>query len=284
MYNRFAFKFVAGAAILSLVAAAASAQDTTRVRTRSSRRIPIAKESRGEVVSRVDTVTVYRTDTLNLPGRVDTVATTITRVDTVQVGMPIAPIRHIGGVYFGLAGGASFPAADQNNVNKPGPRVDAMLGFDPIDFPLGLRLDGGYSTHNLHDNWSSQNLVPGSAKFWDVSGDIKLRAPALAPFGFHFQMYGLAGGTFNYWKNLIQVAPNGQAWAGRTPLTSAGGGIYTYNGTTTSSWYHNWGWNVGGGAQLGWKRVNLFAETRFQRFHDQVNVANVPVVMGISWY
>ena len=261
---------------------------TRRPTTRSARsteRIPISKNEAAPVVARVDTITVTRSDTVRV-FRTDTVTNTITRVDTVQVERPIIPVRHIGGVYFGLAGGASFPAPDQNNVNKFGPRVDGILGYDPPVFPIGLRLNVGYSTHTLHDWIGNQNILSNGARFWDVSGDVKWRAPALTPFGFHFQMYGLGGGTFNYWKDLIEIAPGGQAWVNRQPLTWLGGGRYAINGAygAGSSWYHNWGWNVGGGAQLGWSKFNVFAEGRFQRFHDNVNVANAPLVFGVNWY
>jgi hypothetical protein len=62
MRPRIATLLVLGAA-LSLVAASANAQ------VRSERRIPVTKEAKGEVVPpRVDTVTVYRTDTLRIAG------------------------------------------------------------------------------------------------------------------------------------------------------------------------------------------------------------------------
>ena len=65
MLNRNALLLVAGAAFFALDASAASAQDSTSTRPRSQRRIPVSKESHGEVVApRVDTVTVFRTDTL----------------------------------------------------------------------------------------------------------------------------------------------------------------------------------------------------------------------------
>ena len=63
MLNRYAVLLVAGAAIFALDASAAAAQDTTRTRPRSTKRIPITKEAPGEVSTtpvapRVDTVTV----------------------------------------------------------------------------------------------------------------------------------------------------------------------------------------------------------------------------------
>ena len=64
MLNRNTLLFVAGAAIFALDASAASAQDTTRARRpTSTKRIPVTKEAPGEVQVRVDSITVYRTDT-----------------------------------------------------------------------------------------------------------------------------------------------------------------------------------------------------------------------------
>ena len=117
MFHRKGLLLVAGAAIFALEASAASAQDSTRTRRpTSTKRIPIAKEAHGEVaapvVARVDTVTVYKTDTLRLQGRVDTVTTTntVTRTDTVVQTVNLGP-RMIGGMYFGLAGGTALPYA-----------------------------------------------------------------------------------------------------------------------------------------------------------------------------
>ena len=83
MFNRNVLMFVAGAAIFALDAPAAAAQ----ARPTSTRRIPVTKESPGEVTVRVDTLTVFKTDTLQMPGRTDTVVktNTVTRVDTVTV-------------------------------------------------------------------------------------------------------------------------------------------------------------------------------------------------------
>src|SRR5690348_2778522 len=112
MLNRYAVLLVAGAAIFALDASAASAQDTTRTRPRSTKRIPITKEAPGEVSStpaaaapRVDTVTVYKTDTLTLTKH-DTVnvtkTETITKVDTVQQQIFPEMMRQIGGFYIGV--------------------------------------------------------------------------------------------------------------------------------------------------------------------------------------
>src|SRR4051812_2958637 len=100
MTLRYTPKHLFGAiTLLTMGASIAVAQDTSRARPRSQRQIPISKDAptstrttgRG-AVARVDTVTVFKTDTLRvttqLPGRVDTVRTpptTVTVHDTVQL-------------------------------------------------------------------------------------------------------------------------------------------------------------------------------------------------------
>src|SRR5438477_13021617 len=105
-------------ALLAFGSAVAFGQDTTQTRRPSStKRIPISKEGTraGEVVSRgrVDTVTVYKTDTLRLEAAPvhDTlrVTNTVTRVDTVTVTPPAPPIRLPNGFHFRLAAGAIAP-------------------------------------------------------------------------------------------------------------------------------------------------------------------------------
>src|SRR5690349_11467030 len=163
MLNRYAVLLVAGAAIFALDASAASAQDTTRTRPRSTKRIPITKEAPGEVSSststaatatpRVDTVTVYKTDTLRLT-KTDTVnvtkTETITKVDTVQQQIFPEMMKQIGGFYIGLAAGSSLPAAPFNDSDHPGWRVEVPIGIDPIGSPLGFRVNLGYSRYEPH--------------------------------------------------------------------------------------------------------------------------------------
>ena len=128
MLNRKSLLLFAGAALFALDVTAAAAQDTTTTRrAKSQRRIPVSKEAGGEVatpVVRVDTVTVYKTDTLRMQGRVDTVTTTntVTRVDTVVQNVPMV-VRQIGGLYFGLAGGTNLPEGGLRSVNNVGARI-----------------------------------------------------------------------------------------------------------------------------------------------------------------
>ena len=88
MRFRYTSKTLLGAtALVAFGASMAAAQS----RPTSTSRIPISKEAPGEVMVRVDTVTVFKTDTLRLTTerlRVDTLTRETIRIDTV---IPPAP-------------------------------------------------------------------------------------------------------------------------------------------------------------------------------------------------
>ncbi|MGE5099783.1 MAG: hypothetical protein ACM3SX_07335, partial [Deltaproteobacteria bacterium] len=138
-------------ALLVLGSAVAFGQDTTQTRRpTSTKRIPISKEGTSAgVVSRrgrVDTVTVYKTDTLRVEAAPamavhDTVrvTNTVTRVDTVTVTPPPRPVRLPNGFYFGLAGGVSAPNGALFTPNSAGPSAQAQLGWQGAKQLLGVR-------------------------------------------------------------------------------------------------------------------------------------------------
>ena len=287
MLNRYAVLLVAGAAIFALDASAASAQDSTRARPRSTKRIPITKEAPGEVssaptaaVARVDTVTVFKTDTLRLT-RVDTVnvtkTETITKVDTVQQQIFPEMMRQIGGFYIGLAAGSSLPAANFNDSDHPGWRVEVPFGIDPTGSPLGVRVNLGYSRYEPH-TYAKQWLQ--NAQLMNADADLKWRLVKANPFSRRVQIYGIGGASYNRFKNILENN------AGRL---SIGDVLANSNGTFTSpiddAWHNGWGWNLGGGMELGWGVTNLFVESRYARFKgENSNISHVPLVIGMSWY
>ena len=122
MLKGHAFVLAAGAALIALDASASLAQDTTHARPRSTKRISVKKES-GEVapMPRVDTVTIYRTDTLQLQGRIDTVTMTNTVVRTDTLVQTITrPIPAIGNFYGGFAAGVAIPSGGLDRLNQTG--------------------------------------------------------------------------------------------------------------------------------------------------------------------
>jgi len=278
MLNRNALVLVAGAAIFALDASSLSAQ----VNPRSQKTIPIKKESGGEVTPtvRVDTVYSYKTDTLRMPGRTDTVVTTrtntVVRVDTVQIPMPMV-LQQIGGFYFGLGGGSSLPAANFNDSDHPGWRVEGMIGVDPIGSPLGIRLSGGYGRYEAH---SYATPFLGSAQLMTGALDAKLRLVSVSPLNRRIQLYGIVGGTYNRFKNIIEnnhgVISIGDSFATNGNFAST---------TVDHDWHSGFGYNAGGGAEIGWGRTNLFIESRFSRFSgENSKVSHIPLVIGLSWF
>jgi hypothetical protein len=276
MLNRNVLMLVAGAAFFALDASAASAQAKPPV---STKRIPITKEAPGEVVPtvRVDSVMVYRTDTLRLPGRTDTVVTTRTlvRVDTVSIPVPMV-LQQIGGFYFGVGGGSSFPAANFNDSDKPGWRLEGLIGVDPIGSPFGVRLSGGYARYQPH-SYASNFL--NSAQLMTGALDAKLRLISVSPMSKRIQLYGIAGGTYNRFKDILETNHG---------ILSIGNNISRIPGvapTPDHDWHNGWGYNLGGGAEVGWGRTNVFIESRFSRFKgENSNISHVPVVIGVSWF
>jgi hypothetical protein len=282
MLNRYAVLLVAGAAIFTLDASAASAQDTTRAKPRSQKRIPITKEAHGEVVTptaRVDTVTVYKTDTLRLQGRVDTVnvtkTETVTRVDTVLQPMIPARLRQIGGFYIGLAAGSSLPAANFNDSDHPGWRFEVPVGIDPVGSPLGVRFNFGYSSYEPHSYIKS---TLENAAIMNGDADLKVRFVKLQPYNKRVQVYGIGGVSYNRFKNILENN-GGQLSIGDVLATNG-----TFS-TVDNEWHSGWGYNVGGGLELGWGATNLFVESRYNRFSGEFSkISHVPLVIGLSWY
>lgn len=277
MRVRIASMFLLGAA-LTVNAAAASAQDTTRAR--SETRIRVSKEAPGEVAPRVDTVTVYRTDTLRTYAT-DTVMTT--RYDTVQLPPPVIPLRYAGGLYFGLGAGAAIPKADFDNSTQPGWHAEAQLGVDPIGSPLGLRADLGYSAYAPFEQF---NAGQGKAQIMNVAGDLKLRLPTRALFNRRFQVYALGGGQWQRYTNVVEVGHGGVTMGDQTGTAIAPtstGQTFTFS-TTDDDWHSKWGWNAGGGFQFGWGSTNMFVESRYMKFNGRVDLAQIPVIVGFTWY
>jgi hypothetical protein len=262
---------VIGSAALTLAAGSVSAQ------ARSTTQIPVRKESPGEVAPpRVDTVTVYRTDTLHMT-RVDTVmdTRTVVRVDTVMQAAPIPVIPQIGGFYLGLATGASMPAANFNDSDHPGWRVELPFGIDPIGSRLGLRVNLGYSKYEAH---SGLKTLLDDAQLFNADADLKLRLVGISPRSTRIQLYAIGGGSYNRFKDILEHSRT-QYQVG----DSNGGGAVPV--TPDHGWHSGWGYNAGGGAEIGKGATNIFIESRFASFSGELtDIRHVPLVIGVTWY
>ena len=275
MWNRNALMLVAGAAIFALDASAASAQAKPPV---STKRIPIGKEPPppAAAVVRVDTQMVYRTDTLRLPGRTDTVRTTntVTRYDTTRIEMPLV-LEKVGGLYFGLAAGGSLPAANFNDSDHPGWRIEGLLGVDPVGSPFGVRLTGGYGQYEPH---SYATRILENAAIMNAALDLKLRVLAIQPMSKHIQLYAIGGGTWNRFKDILEIDSKG--------VMSVGDKVGGINRLPAADheWHTGFGFNLGGGAEIGRGNTNFFLEGRYARFAgENAKISHAPVLVGMTW-
>ena len=292
-------KYLLGATtLLALGASAALAQDTSKASPRSQQRIPISKDAppartssgavergsgtaRGTQV-RVDTVTVYKTDTLRtttqLPGRTDTLrlTNTVRVVDTVTVAPPPRVVSLPGGLYFGVAGGVSAPNGALFNPNGSGPAFQAQLGWQGRDNPIGLRADVNWARPGEDALYSQYQADPDIVNF---NADVKLALP----WGRHlfgmtpaFTLYGIGGGSYSMYRNLpMRLNPG------------AAGGIPPINVRVgDTDWLGDFGWNAGGGASIGWRRVEVFVEARVIGFTaDNAPMSRqMPFMFGLNWY
>jgi len=266
------------AAMVALGASVASAQ------ARSTKRIPISKEAPGEL-AHVDTVTVYKTDTLRLTGETvyhtDTVrvTNTVTRVDTV---IPPAPPVHLpGGIYFGLGAGVMAPNGAIFTPNSAGPTAQAQIGWQGARSLLGLRLDGNWAKPGEDSFYLQYQADPDIV---NINGDVKLQLPwfhhlfGQAP---SFSIYGIGGGSYVMYKNLpIRLEPS----VTTTPTGTTVVGDRVLVGD--SNWNHHFGWNAGGGVSLGWRRTELFLESRVIAWNTDLTpqARQMPFVLGMNWY
>jgi hypothetical protein len=289
-------KYLLGATtLLAVGASVALAQDTSKASPRSQQRIPISKDApatstrtsggtmaRGATQVRVDTVTVYKTDTLRtttqLPGKTDTLrlTNTVTVHDTVRLEPPPRVVSLPGGLYFGLAGGVSAPNGALFNPNGSGPAFQAQLGWQGRDNLLGVRADVNWARPGEDALYSQYQADPDIINF---SGDLKLALP----WGRHlfgmtpaFTLYGIGGGTYSTYRNLPMRLNPGVA-GGIPPINVRVG---------DTDWLGNFGWNAGGGASIGWRRVEAFVEARVIGFTaDNAPMSRqMPFMFGLNWY
>ena len=274
MLNRNALLLVAGAAFFALDASAASAQDstTTKPRTRSERRIPVSKESHGEVAPRVDTVTVFRTDTLRMAPRVDTVTVTntITRIDTVVQTVPVIT-RPVSGFYFGAAGGANYPAGGLNTVNTAGGTAQLQVGYRNLRQYWGVQLDGQYTQYGRANGLA---FLGGRPDLWNINMDARVDVPWVNRlFGNNtwFTPYLIGGGSWVDFNNLRQKLDNEITTADGTEL----------NAVVNDGGSH-WGWNAGGGLAWHMGRTEVYVESRVIGFSRGNNDNVIATVNGVQ--
>jgi hypothetical protein len=293
MFNRNALLLVAGAALIALDASAAAAQ----ARPTSTKRIPVSKEAPGEVAPRVDTVTVYKTDTLRLEGRVDTVATTntVTVHDTVVQQVQITPAK-IGGMYFGLGGGVGVPFGSIRTVNNEGELAQLQIGWQGLKQALGLRVDGMWNHFSRNPTYSNLGVVGthvDQASVFTGNADARLNLPIFnKTLGSSVRMvpYLLGGGSVIHYTDLrMQLddndgTTNPGGFGDKHAVFATDANTSTETGGSTS-----WGLNFGGGLAFHSGKKEVFIESRGITWHHGPSgmfdrAWNVPIVFGVNFY
>src|SRR5262249_24306981 len=155
-------------------------------------------------------------------------------------------------LYWGRGAGSSLPAANFNDCDHPGWRVEMPFGYDPQGSPLGLRFNLGYGRYQPHSYLS--NLL-SHAQTMNADADLKLRVNGGRPNGLHVQVYGIGGVSYNRFKDILEHGSNGQFSVG-----DANGGTAAPT-VAYHSWHNGWGYNTGGGVQLGYGITNVFLES-----------------------
>jgi hypothetical protein len=273
----------AATALSALGATTTRAQDTTKTGPRSSRTIPIRKEAAGELAKPIhDTVTVYRTDTLRLTTppitlhdtvtRTNTV--TVTRVDTVQIKPEMPPVRLPNGMYVGVSGGLSSPNGALFNPNNTGPSAQFQVGWQDALKVLGVRGDVNWTTP-AQDAGFVTYPNPPHGQIVNFSLDAKAQLPYLHhTFGTThlFSLYAIGGYTHTMFKDV-----------GMRVDSPAGTLLFS---PAVASWSNQNGWNAGGGASLMWGRTELFVESRVLAFtpSNAPMARQMPFMVGLNWY
>jgi len=252
--------------------AAQQTQDTTRLRrTTSSTRIPISKESPGEVVTtRVDTVYVTR---------YDTVTNTVTRIDTVTVTPP-APVvlaRVKGPMYWGLFGGSTRPYGNIDRVYTNGFHAGGVLGWESQHSPIGLRLDGQVSQVGREETLYSgttltaNNIGSGTPLLMSLAGDLKV-----APLNFKgWKFYGIGGLNVNRYRAIALASKDVADFAIR--------GSNYQNADT--DWKTKWGFNFGAGTDFHIGSQDMFLEYRWLATRSEgANSYLNPISIGVRYF
>ena len=187
------------------------------------------------------------------------------------------------GVYFGLAAGANFPQNNINNVYDPGINAGAQLGWDPVNGPIGLRLNLTYNQLNgrrdvLATTPTGARLEQDlpDADLWSAFADTKLRLPFGRFLGATSGLYGVGGVGLTQFRNYQSF----QAQTG----TTTGGSVVNINPDGGRN-VTRFAINGGGGISWGLGAVSLFAEGRYVRVFTQGRDTDyVPVTIGLSFH
>lgn len=173
-----------------------------------------------------------------------------------------------GGWYLGLGGGAAVPTGSISDFYKTGFGVTVPIGYQPMNSPLGLRIDLGYSRFNGRDaGTNGLTFQPDDPNIWSGTANLTLD---LLRFGESRRgaLYLVGGGGVYRFTNFFS--------GNRTDneVQSAFEGKPTTKGGIT------------GGAGLAFPigGASLFVESRYTNAYTEgENTKWVPIVLGLKW-
>ncbi len=262
----------------------------------STQRIPVNKESKGEVTAPIDTTPAPPPPPPPAPAPVDTTPTpppppppapTPAPVDTTTTTAALPPVNlpHIGSFYWSIGGGAALPTGTTKDAYNTGWDAMLALGWDPMGSPIGLRFDGGYGRLMGRNDIGFNN---GDLAAWSANADLKLRAPFAGMLSLLDHLYAVGGVGVNrlvgYGNNTTYTVPSGSTYGTATGTNGASYPVYSNSFGNAKT---EFGWNAGGGFSFGWGRSALFVESRY----FSVNMSNtngmethyVPVILGLTF-
>jgi hypothetical protein len=213
--------------------------------------------------------------------------------------LPFAGLRQRlfgNGLYAGIGGGATIPVGDAYKAYNEGWGLNAVVGWDPVASPIGVRGTVAYTTLNgraagpqIRNPLGRVDVINdfgGSgvdAKQISALVDAKLRIPFGRFLGATSGAYLLAGGGIHHFRDYNSTLFLTNQFYGR--------GINSFNNDQAllnasrneSESATRFGLNGGLGASLGIGTAEVFAEARYERVFTQNRAINyVPVILGVQ--
>jgi hypothetical protein len=213
--------------------------------------------------------------------------------------LPFAGLRQRlfgNGLYAGIGGGATIPVGDAYKAYNEGWGLNAVVGWDPVASPIGVRGTVAYTTLNgraagpqIRNPLGRVDVINdfgGSgvdAKQISALVDAKLRIPFGRFLGATSGAYLLAGGGIHHFRDYNSTLFLTNQFYGR--------GINSFNNDQAllnasrneSESATRFGLNGGVGASLGIGTAEVFAEARYERVFTQNRAINyVPVILGVQ--
>jgi hypothetical protein len=173
-----------------------------------------------------------------------------------------------GGWYVGLAGGAAVPTSNIADFYKSGFGVYVPIGWQPMNSPLGLRIDLGYARFNGKEPGATGlSFQPDDPNIWSGTANLTLD---LIRFGESKRgaLYLVGGGGVYRFTNFFSGDRNDNE------VQSAFQGKPTTRGGVTG----------GAGLAVPIGGASLFVESRYTNAYTQGEETKwVPIVVGLKW-